>query len=144
MGFDGERLLSIRLPAFVGNGLSGALIVADRGNARIQIFDQDGRLLDSWKQFGMPSGLFIDKNDMLYVANSESSVSQHNAFVRGVHVGSARTGEVTAFIPDPLGNPAPWQPLRLTTGAEGIAVDSSGAIYLAQVTPVGLVKLTKK
>lgn len=143
-GSTGSGSYQFDCPHSLAMDSQGRLFVADRGNARIQIFDQDGRLLNSWKQFGMPSGLFIDKNDMLYVADSESSVSQHNAFVRGVHVGSARTGEVTAFIPDPLGNPAPWQPLRLTTGAEGIAVDNSGAIYLAQVTPVGLVKLTKK
>ena len=37
----------------------GRLFVADRGNMRIQIFDQDGKLLDSWKQFSRVSGLFI-------------------------------------------------------------------------------------
>jgi hypothetical protein len=26
----------------------------------------------AWKQFGRPSGIFIDKNDMLYVSDSES------------------------------------------------------------------------
>jgi sugar lactone lactonase YvrE len=122
----------------------GRLFVADRGNARIQIYDQDGHLLDSWKQFGMPSGIYIDKNDVLYAADTESSVLQGNAFVRGIHVGSARTGQVTAFIPDPLGNPAPWEPLRLTTGAEGVAADADGTIYAAQVTPVGLVRYTRK
>jgi hypothetical protein len=71
-------------------------------------------------------------------------VLQGNAFVRGIHVGSARTGQVTAFIPDPLGNPAPWEPLRLTTGAEGVAADADGTIYAAQVTPVGLVRYTRK
>ena len=33
------------------------LFVADRGNARIQIFDQNGRYLTEWKQFGRPSGV---------------------------------------------------------------------------------------
>src|SRR5579862_7277845 len=32
----------------------GRLFVADRGNARIQIFDQNGRYLTEWKQFGRP------------------------------------------------------------------------------------------
>src|SRR5258708_2096981 len=50
----------------------GRLFVADRSNNRIQIFDQDGKLLDEWKQFSRPSGLFIDKRDILYVADSES------------------------------------------------------------------------
>src|ERR1700682_3809360 len=34
----------------------GRLFVADRGNSRIQIFDQEGRFLDQWKRFGRPSG----------------------------------------------------------------------------------------
>ena len=50
----------------------GRLFVGDRGNNRIQIFDQDGKFLDEWKQFGRPSGIFIDKNDDIYVADSES------------------------------------------------------------------------
>ena len=39
---------------------SGRLFVGDRENNRIQIFDQDGKFLDEWTQFGRPSGIFID------------------------------------------------------------------------------------
>ncbi len=35
----------------------GRLFVADRGNSRIQIFDQEGAHLETWTQFGRPSGL---------------------------------------------------------------------------------------
>ena len=51
---------------------SGRLFVGDRGNSRIQIFDQDGTFLDEWRQFGRPSGIFIDRNDILYVTDSSS------------------------------------------------------------------------
>src|SRR5580700_2326125 len=44
----------------------GRLFVADRGNNRVQIFDQDGTFIAEWKQFGRPSGIFIDKKDVLY------------------------------------------------------------------------------
>jgi hypothetical protein len=43
----------------------GRLFVADRANNRIEIFDQDGKFIAEWRQFGRPSGLFIDKNDVL-------------------------------------------------------------------------------
>jgi len=119
---------------------SGRLFVANRGNNRIEIFDQDGKLLDEWTQFGKPTGLAIDKNDMLYVADSESSVRDHNKFVRGIRIGSARTGEVTALLPDPGNNPAPWNPLRGTTGSEGVAVDKDGILYSSSVTPPNLAK----
>jgi streptogramin lyase len=122
----------------------GRIFVGDRGNARVSIYDQDGNFIAEWKQFGKPSGVFIDKNDILYVADSESSVRDFNAYLRGVHVGSAKTGEVTAFLPDPRGNPTPWNPLRFTSGAEGVAADKDGVIYIAQVTPPGLARYTRK
>src|SRR5580765_2317825 len=37
----------------------GRVLVADRSNNRIQIFDQEGAYLDEWTQFGTPSGMFI-------------------------------------------------------------------------------------
>jgi hypothetical protein len=122
----------------------GRLLVANRGNNRIEVFDQEGKLLDEWYQFGRPSGLFIDDNDVLYAADSESDVMQHNAFVRGVHVGSARTGDVTAFIPDPQGNPSPWMPAGTTNGAEGVAASKDGTIYVSKVLPAQLVRYGKK
>jgi hypothetical protein len=79
----------------------GRLFVADRGNFRITIFDQDGNLIDTWKQFGIPTGLFIEKRtDTLYV--SENFLRpQLPEFKRGIRIGSAKTGQVTAFIEDP-------------------------------------------
>ncbi len=117
----------------------GRLFVGDRGNGRIVIYDQQGKKLDEWKQFGRPAGLYIDKNDVIYSADSTSHVSTGNAYVRGVHVGDAKTGKVTAFIPDVLGNPSPWAPLRGTTGAEGVTADAAGNIFSSQVAPFGQV-----
>jgi len=142
-GSTGSEPGQLNCPHALALDSQGRLFVADRGNNRIQIYDQEGNLLDSWKQFGKPSGLFIDKNDILYSADSQSGVRQQNAYIRGVHVGSAKSGIVTAFIPDPLGNPTPWFPLRGTTGAEGIAV-ANGAIIVSQVTPPGMARYTLK
>ena len=52
----------------------GRLFVADRNNNRIQIFDQDGKFIAEWKQFSRPSGIFIDRNDTIYVADFEFGV----------------------------------------------------------------------
>ena len=79
----------------------GRLFVGDRGNNRIQIFDQDGKYLEEWKQFGRPSGIFIDKNDVLYVADHQSDAKTNPGFSKGITIGSARDGKVTARIPDP-------------------------------------------
>ena len=48
---------------------AGNLYVADRVNSRVQVFDGDGKFLTEWKQFGRPSSVSIDKNDVIYVAD---------------------------------------------------------------------------
>ena len=117
------------------------LIVANRGNNLIDIFDTDGKLLAEWANWGKSSGLYVDKNDILYSADSESGNGNGNSFEKGVHIGSARTGEVTAFIPDPLGNSTAWQPGG-TLSPEGVTVDKDGRIYTSSVRPAGLMRWT--
>ena len=118
----------------------GRLFVGDRNNNRIQIFDQEGNYIAEWKQFSRPSGIFIDKNDIIYVADSESeSVSKnHYGWERGIRVGNVKDGSVTAFIPDPV------EVATGTSAAEGVAADSNGAIYGAEVGPKDLKKYVKK
>src|SRR6516165_11666698 len=56
----------------------GRLFVGDRQNNRIQIFDQNGNFIAQWFQFGRPSGMYIDRNDVIYVADSESRDGRTN------------------------------------------------------------------
>ena len=122
----------------------GRLFVADRGNSRIQIFDQDGKFLEEWRQFGRPSGVFIDKNDILYVADSESNMARNPGFRRGIRIGSARDGKVTAFIPDPVLNPGQGLEPTNGTAAEGVAADQAGNVYGAEVGPRNFKRYVKK
>jgi hypothetical protein len=118
----------------------GRLFVGDRNNNRIQIFDQDGNFIAQWTQFSRPSGLFIDPHDIIYVSDSESgSVSKnHPGWKRGIRVGRVIDGVVTAFIPDPNENATG------TSGAEGVAADSKGNIFGAEVGQKDLKKYVKK
>jgi hypothetical protein len=118
----------------------GRLFVGDRGNSRIQIFSQDGEHLATWTQFGRPSGLFIDKNDILYSADSESNATRNPGWKRGIRIGSVKDGFVTAFIPDP----EPDQDNSGTSAAEGVAVDAAGNIYGAEVGPRAVKKYVRK
>ena len=74
----------------------GRLFVGDRGNNRIQIFDQDGKFIEEWKQFSRPSGIYIDKNDMLYVADSESGAVGNGAAAPSGSAASASAASATA------------------------------------------------
>lgn len=118
----------------------GRLYIGDRNNNRIQVFDQDGNFISEMRQFSRPSGVFIDKHDIIYVADSESqSVSRnHNGWKRGIRIGSLKDGKVTAFIPDPD------EKATGTSAAEGVAADSKGNIYGAEVGPRALKKYVKK
>ena len=118
----------------------GRLYVGDRGNGRIQIFDQDGKFLEEWKQFGRPSGVFIDKNDNIFVADSQSNSTQHPGWKRGIRMGSAKDGSVVAFIPDPEPNPDKAG----SSSPEGIAVDREGNIYGAEVGSMSMKKYVKR
>ena len=115
----------------------GRLFVADRGNMRIQILDQDGKYLGEWKQFSRPSGVYI-RNDMIYVADSESNgVAPHPGWKRGIRIGSLKDGKVLYRIPDPL-------EMKGSSAAEGVAVDAKGNVYGGEVGPRQLVKHVKQ
>jgi sugar lactone lactonase YvrE len=158
-GTDGEFMQ----PHGLAFDSKGRLFVADRNNNRIQILDPESyKTLDTWYQFSRLSGIFIDKNDVLYGADSESgSVNPpHGAWMRGMRIGSIKDGgKVTAFIPDPTsvgetfsmvdGKPvmkkADGSPGATgTLAAEGVAVDAAGNIYGAEVGPKAVKKYVKK
>jgi hypothetical protein len=114
------------------------VIVGDRDNNRIQIFDQEGRYLTTWLQFGRPSGIFISKDDTIYVADSESWGPDQPGWKKGIRIGNARDGSVKYFIED----------MESTTvdhsGAEGVGVDANGNVYAGVVRRQMLEKLFKK
>jgi len=118
----------------------GRLFVGDRNNNRIQIFDSEGKFLAEWKQFSRPSGIYIDRNDIMYVSDSESNTKRNPGWKRGIRVGSAKDGSLTAFIPDPEPNPD----ASATSGAEGVAADANGNVYGAEVGPRALKKYVRK
>jgi DNA-binding beta-propeller fold protein YncE len=118
----------------------GRLFVGDRYNNRIQILDQSGKFIAEWKQFSRPSGIYIAPDDTMYVADSESNNKVNPGWKRGIYVGSAKDGKVTALIPDPEKDPDNV----VTSAAEGVAADARGNIYGAEVGPRGIKKYVKK
>lgn len=110
----------------------GRLFVADRRNVRIQIFDREGRFLEAWTHLGPPSDVFIDRDDRLYVTDTQTSAlpawygeRRPEGWVRGIRVADARSGRVDAFIP---------------SEAEFVATDRGGNVYGAHVPGQTLIK----
>src|SRR5262245_11764177 len=132
----------LNIPHSLAMDSRGRLFVASRGNNRIEIFDQNGKFIDQWFQFSRPSGVFVDKDDNIYVADSESgannTTTHPGGWLRGIRIGSAKDGKVTSFIPD-------LEPEHVgTSSAQGVAVDSRGVIYGAEVGQMDVKKYVKK
>jgi DNA-binding beta-propeller fold protein YncE len=113
----------------------GRLYVADRGNHRIQVFDQDGNaILDEndrpviYMNYSRISGLYITDDDTLYAIDSESGVANHPGWKTGVRIGPAGEDRVTGFIPPHA------HETRVLQGVagEGVAVDADGNVYAAE------------
>jgi sugar lactone lactonase YvrE len=131
-----------RTPHALAMDSTGRLFVADRGNRRIQIFDQDGDHLDTWYQFSRISGLHIDDNDVLYAIDSESGENYNPGWRKGLRIGSAVTGEVWYFVPEHF--------LNETVGlggfgamGEGVTVAENGVVYAGEIGPPALRGITK-
>jgi hypothetical protein len=142
-GGHGSGPGQFEMPHCLAMDSAGRLYVGDRGNDRIQIFTQDGKLLGQLTQFGRPSGIAIDRYDILYATDSESrpgdGYGHHPGWKRGIRIGSVKDGIVTAFIPD-----TGTDLNASTSGGEGIYVGRDGAVYSAQVAQKAIVKYVKK
>ena len=127
-GSIGVRHGEFRTPHAMEFDSQGRLWVADRGNHRLELFDQDGNYLESRYTYGRISGLFITADDMVYAIDSESSPTGHVGWRNGVRIGPLNDDRIVAFI----------QPFerddRVYQGAAGggIAVDADGNVYAAE------------
>ncbi len=120
-GRKGSGRGEISEPHTSANDSRGRLFVGDRENNRIQIFDQDGRI---------------------YVTDSESGrdTGAHElaGIRKGIRIGSAKDGKVTAFIEDSESTTPDH------SGAEGVGVDAQGNVYGAVVRRQMLERHVKK
>ncbi|MDP6536210.1 MAG: hypothetical protein QGG02_07770 [Gammaproteobacteria bacterium] len=106
----------------------GRLWVADRGNHRLEIFDQDGNYLESRYTYGRISGFFITDDDMVYAIDSESGPTRHTQWHCGVRIGPLNEDRIVGFIPGYQTESRGEQ----GTAGEGVAVDTDGNVFAAE------------
>ena len=96
------------------------ILVADRENNRVQVFDREGTWVDDWRGFYHPMKIYVDERDMVFVTDQVPSISQLNG--EGELVGRCR-GTIN--------------------GAHGIWGDPAGNLYLAELPPEQVTRLTR-
>jgi DNA-binding beta-propeller fold protein YncE len=106
------------VPHAVAVDKQGRVLVADRHNNRIQIFDDRGKYLTEWGGLELPTSLFIDKEQTVYVAELLPRVSIFD--IEGKLL--ARWGNEGRTKEDPL-----------FVNLHTITVDSRGDLYVADV-----------
>ena len=119
--------------------MQGRIYVADRNNNRIQLFDQQGKHLSTWLQFGTPSGIAFDDKGNIFVADSESDSVNNPGWEQGIRIGDVRTGFVHSFILDQGGDPR----TQTGSGPEFVAVDKYGNVFGGEPRPRVLRKYVK-
>jgi DNA-binding beta-propeller fold protein YncE len=135
-GGPGNGPGQFNLPHGVAIDQKGRILVADRENDRIQIFDADGGYLDEWKHVQRPTDIAVDADGWIYVACLWWRVGQES-LVHGP-VRHDLPGHIS--ILDPEGNLL-HRRISADRCAPGnfvaphtIAVDSHGDIYVGEVT----------
>jgi DNA-binding beta-propeller fold protein YncE len=109
-GSKGRQAGQFNLPHSIIIDRRGRLLVADRENQRIQIFDQDGRFLDTWTNLGEPVALEI-REDVLYVADAAAPK---------VWIAGAKDGRILGEIEGGVDQ-------------HSLAVDPAGKVYVGSV-----------
>ena len=110
-GSKGTEPGEFNLPHTIVMDAAGRLLVGDRENHRIQIFDTEGNFLDQWTGYGAPYGLFMTPDDTLFMVEG---VEDHLLVLDG------RTGELLERIEG-------------LTLSHWVSVDPRGNIYVAEV-----------
>ena len=123
----------LRTPHALDIDSRGRLVVGDRGNNRLQIFETDGTYVGEFKQFSRPSGIYITYDDIIYVADSESAFDdvRNPGWKPSIRVGSLRDGIVTTLIDGRV------DAYPNGSNPEGVAVDATGNVYGAVVSGGG-------
>ena len=114
----------------------GRVLVADRENDRIQMFDSEGRYLDQWRDIQRPTQLCVGRDGLLYVSELWWRAGQKSATFGDIVID--RYGRVSVLQTDGtvvarFGGTAPGTRGGFTA-PHGIAVDSRGDVYVAEVT----------
>ena len=116
----------------------GTLYVADRSNARIQVFDQSGKFLAQWRNLLVPWGLCVSGDDEIWACGSSPMIWPAGGGLLGcppkdqVFMKFDRTGRLLQLWTVPKGKDGRQQPGEVNW-LHAIALDSQRNIYAGDI-----------
>jgi len=148
-GTLGVKPGEFNLPHAVVVDSKGRVYIADRNNARVQVFDQSGRLLDVWQDLLVPWGFWITADDQIWVCGCSpmewretdevlSCPPKDQLFMR-----FDPTGRLRQLWTVPKGVDEQEKPGELNW-VHGIALDSKGNIYACDIIGKRVQKFVRK
>ncbi|KSU47805.1 peptidylamidoglycolate lyase [Exiguobacterium indicum] len=125
----GKQDGQFNLPHGISSDDKMNLYVADRDNARVQVFDRNGKHIDTWssKELGRPYGIEVGTNGKVYVADGGNYLNGQKKNAQSQIVILNKQGKIEKRF-GAWGKEAGQ--LRI---AHDIAVSSDGTIYVAEL-----------
>jgi len=108
----------------------GLLYIADRNNARIQVFDADGAFVHESKHSGTPCGLFMTPDQTIWLAHG--------------HTGQIMTLDLNGNVLGTMEGAGQGKTLGKYGEAHYIAVSARGEIYVADTLNWRVQKYVKR
>lgn len=138
------------LPHSIVMDSKGRLYVADRNNARIQVFDRDGKFLGQWRDLIIPYELWMTADDEIWVCGSSPMPWPEKG---GGYLGVPpkdqimmrldAAGKVHQLWIFPKGEEGKEKPGEVNA-LHGIAADSRGGVYVGDIIGARAQKFLKR
>ena len=127
-----------RLPHAIALDRDDTVYVADRENSRIQVFKPNGEYVKEWTHVTRPDDLYIDGDDILYVAELGEIAGRSPDVEILPHMPHARVTllDLDGQVVQTFGGADPVQPGSFFA-PHGIWADSRGDLYVSEVIVSG-------
>jgi DNA-binding beta-propeller fold protein YncE len=137
-GRKGAAPGEFNLPHGIGLDSKGRLYVADRNNARIQVFDQGGTFLDEWKNLLVPWSVWVTPEDEIWTCGSSPTLHVNEGGMTGIPPHDqvlakfSPSGKLLQVWMPPKGQDGQEKPGELNW-VHAVAADSKGNLYCGDI-----------